>query len=166
MATRRFALARRIWQRGAMKQQGVNRVVMAVQDIDVGRAFYEELLDCTFHPANEEDAAAFGVKVLMSWDGGIELVAPIEGAGSHVEQILAAKGEGLIGVVWAVPDADKAKEAAERLGVPAVFTLSYDQDQIDANLQGRFTTYHQHFLMPSGPLGDAQVLVGDFETPD
>ena len=149
-----------------MKQQGVNRVVMAVRDLEAGRAFYEELLDCTFHPANDEEAAAFGVRVLMSWDGGIELVAPIEGADSHVSTILDEKGEGLIGVVWAVPDADKAKAAAERLGVPSVFTLTYDQDQIDANLQGRFTTYHQHFLLPAGPLGDAQVLVGEFETPD
>ncbi|MEM9201093.1 MAG: VOC family protein [Actinomycetota bacterium] len=149
-----------------MKQQGVNRVVMAVRDIDAGRAFYEELLGCTFHPANDEDAAAFGVRVLMSWDGGIELVAPIEGAGSHVEKILDEKGEGLIGVVWAVPDADASRAAAERLGVPSVFTLTYDQAQIDANLQGRFTTYHQHFLLPSGPLGDAQVLVGEFETAD
>ena len=149
-----------------MKQQGVNRVVMAVRDIEAGRAFYEELLGCTFHPANDEEAEAFGVKVLMSWDGGIELVAPIEGAGSHIDTILEQKGEGLIGVVWAVPDADKAKAAAERLGVPSFFTLSYDQDQIGANLQGRFTKYYQHFLMPSGPLGDAQVLVGEFETPD
>ena len=83
-----------------------------------------------------------------------------------VDAILDAKGEGLIGVVWAVADADRAKEAAERLGVPSFFTLDYDQDQIDANLQGRFTKYYQHFLMPSGPLGDAQVLVGEFETPD
>ena len=149
-----------------MKQQGVNRVVMAVRNLEAGRAFYEELLDCTFHSANDEEASAFGVQVLMSWDGGIELVAPIEGAGSHVDAILDAKGEGLIGVVWAVADADRAKEAAERLGVPSFFTLDYDQDQIDANLQGRFTKYYQHFLTPSGPLGDAQVLVGEFETPD
>ena len=134
-----------------MKQQGVNRVVMAVRDLEAGRAFYEELLDCTFHSANDEEASAFGVQVLMSWDGGIELVAPIEGAGSHVDAILDAKGEGLIGVVWAVADADRAKEAAERLGVPSFFTLDYDQDQIDANLQGRFTKYYQHFLTPSGP---------------
>ena len=106
-----------------MKQQGVNRVVMAVRDLEAGRAFYEELLGCTFHSANDEEASAFGVRVLMSWDGGIELVAPLEGAGSHVDAILDTKGEGLIGVVWAVADADRAKEAAERLGVPSFFTL-------------------------------------------
>ena len=44
-----------------MKQQGVNRVVMAVRDLEAGRAFYEELLGCTFHSANDEEASAFGV---------------------------------------------------------------------------------------------------------
>lgn len=148
------------------RQQGVNRVVMAVRDLDAGRAFYEELLGCTFHPADDDEAAAFGVRILMSWDGGVELVAPIEGRDSHIETILDTKGEGLIGVVWAVPDADASKVAAERLGVPSFFTLDYDQAQIDAKLQGRFTRYYEHFLVSSGPLGDAQVLVGEFDEPD
>ena len=148
------------------RQQGVNRVVMAVRDLEAGRRFYEQLLGCTFHPADDEEAAAFGVRILMSWDGGIELVAPIEGRDSHIETILETKGEGLIGVVWAVLDADASRASAEELGVPAFFTLDYDQEQIDAKLQGRFTRYYEHFLTPSGPLGDAQVLVGEFDDPD
>ena len=89
------------------------------------------------------------MRALMSWDGGIELVAPIEGAGSHVDAILDAKGEGLIGVV-AVADADRAKEAAERLGVPSFFTLDYDQDQIDANLQVGSRSTTSTSLCPRG----------------
>ena len=114
-----------------MKQQGVNRVVMAVRDLEAGRAFYEELLGCTFQSANDEEASAFGVRVLMSWDGGIELVAPLEGAGSHVDAILDTKGEGLIGVVWAVADADRpadpdADADADR-PVPAAHTRAHVQ---------------------------------------
>ena len=152
--------------KGSTRQQGVNRVVMAVRDLEAGRAFYEQLLGCTFHSADDEEAAAFGVRILMSWDGGIELVAPIEGRDSHIETILETKGEGLIGVVWAVLDADASKAAAEELGVPSFFTLDYDQAQIDTKLQGRFTRYYEHFLMPSGPLGEAQVLVGEFDEPE
>ena len=92
-----------------------------------------------------------------------ELVAPIPGAGSHVEKILEERGEGLIGVVWAVGDADQARDAAAELGVPAFFTLDYSAAEIDAKLQGRFTRYYEHFLAPDGPLGDAQVLVGEFD---
>ena len=131
------------------------------------------LCDAASQAAGEGDAEAGPTK------GGWKLAPVPDDAGKTplhwaaykgnpqvVTLILDAKGEGLIGVVWAVADADRVKEAAERLGVPSFFTLDYDQDQIDANLQGRFTKYYQHFLMPSGPLGDAQVLVGEFETPD
>ncbi len=150
-----------------MRQRGVNRVVMAVRDLDEGRAFYEKLLGCTFHHANDEEAATFGVKVLFSWDGGVELIAPIPGADSYIEKILDEKGEGMVGVVWAVPDADASKAAADELGVVAFHTLDYSQDDIDQHLQGRFTRYYEHFLSGAGTsLGTGSVLVGEFDTPD
>jgi methylmalonyl-CoA/ethylmalonyl-CoA epimerase len=148
------------------RQRGVNRVVMAVRDIEAGRAFYERLLGCTFHHGNDEEAAQFGVRMLFSWDGGVELVAPIEGADSYIEAIIEEKGEGLIGVVWAVADADASKAAAQELGVGSFFTLDYSQEQIDENLQGRFRRYYEHFLSGGGsPLGTASVLVGEFDLP-
>lgn len=148
------------------RQRGVNRVVMAVHDLEAGRAFYERLLGCTFHHGNDEEAASFGVEMLFSWDGGIELVAPIAGMDSYVESILAQRGEGIIGVVWAVADADAAKAASAELGVTTFHTLDYSQDEIDANLQGRFRRYYEHFMAgPTTPLGNASVLVGEFDIP-
>ena len=91
---------------------------MAVRDIEAGREFYEKLLGCEFHPGNDEEAAAFGVKMLFSFDAGIELVAPIEGKGSHIEKILDERGEGIVGVVWAVADADASKSAGENWVCP------------------------------------------------
>ncbi len=150
-----------------MRQRGVNRVVMAVRDLDEGRAFYEKLLDCTFDHANDEEAAKFGVKILFSWDAGIELVAPIPGTDSYIEKILDDRGEGMVGVVWAVADADASKAAAAELGVGSFFTLDYSQDQIDRDLQGRFTRYYEHFLSGADtPLGSASVLVGEFDFAD
>jgi methylmalonyl-CoA/ethylmalonyl-CoA epimerase len=149
-----------------IRQRGVNRVVMAVRDLDAGRIFYERLLGCTFHHGDDEEAARFGVRVLFSWDGGVELVAPIEGADSHIETIIAEKGEGLIGVVWAVADADASKAAAEEQGAGSFFTLDYSQEEIDDHLQGRFRRYYEHFLAGAdSPLGSASVLVGEFDVP-
>ena len=146
------------------RQQGVNRVVMAVRDLDEGRTFYEDVLGCTFHPVDDAEAARFGVRTVFSWDGGIELVAQIPGADSHVEKLLDERGEGLIGVVWAVADADRARDVAAQHGVATFFTLDYDQEQIDDKLQGRFTRYYQHFLAPGGPLGSTPtVLVGEYD---
>ena len=149
------------------RQRGVNRVVMAVRDLDAGRDFYEKLLGCTFHPGNDEEAASFGVRMAFSWDAGIELVAPIAGRGSFVESILEERGEGLIGVVWAVADADASKEAGAGLGVSTFHTLDYSQEQIDRDLQGRFRRYYEHFMAgPKTPLGNASVLVGEFDLPE
>ncbi len=150
-----------------MRQRGVNRVVIAVRDIEAGEAFFRELLDCTFHSANDEEAAAFGVRLRFSWDAGIELVAPIPGTDSHVEKIIDERGEGLIGVVWAVDDADAAKAAGAGLGVSTFHTLDYSSEEIDDHLQGRFGRYYQHFMSgPGTPLGDATVLVGEYDLPD
>jgi len=102
---------------GRGRQRGVQRVVMAVRDLDAGKAFYSKLLDCEFLAADPADTEAFGVAVAISFDGGIELVAPVPGADSYVESILDARGEGLIGVVWAVADADACRDAAAELGV-------------------------------------------------
>lgn len=149
------------------RQRGVNRVVMAVHDLDAGRAFYEKLLGCTFHPGNDEEAASFGVRMAFSWDAGIELVAPIPGKDSYVEGILAERGEGIIGVVWAVADADASRDAGAELGVTTFHTLDYSQEQIDRDLQGRFRRYYEHFMAgPKTPLGNASVLVGEFDLPD
>jgi catechol 2,3-dioxygenase-like lactoylglutathione lyase family enzyme len=149
------------------RQRGVNRVVMAVRDLDAGREFYEKLLGCTFHHGNDEEAASFGVRMIFSWDAGIELVAPIEGQGSYIESILDERGEGIIGVVWAVADADASKAAGAELGVSTFHTLDYSQEQIDSDLQGRFRRYYEHFMAgPKTPLGTASVLVGEFDLPE
>ncbi len=147
------------------RQRGVNRIVMAVEDLDAGRMFYEKMLGATFHPANEAEAETFGVRILMSWDAGIELVAPIEGRDSHIRTWLDAHGEGFAGVVFAVEDADSCRDAAADLGLTCFHTLDYSRDEIDSNLQGRFTRYYEHFLLPGGPMGRGTFLVGEFDSP-
>src|SRR5574340_1402396 len=118
-----------------MRARGVNRVTMVVRNLEQGVAFYSKLLGATFHSMNEEDAEKFGIRVMASWDAGIELVSPIPGRESAASQFLKKHGEGLMGVVFAVDDVDAAKAAAEELGVPATYTLEYDKQTIDKYLQ-------------------------------
>ncbi len=148
-----------------MKQRGVNRVTMAVWDLEKGKHFYEKLLGATFHPANDEDAAKFGVAVAMAWDAGVELVAPLGDAPSHVRQHLETHGEGLMGAVFAVADVDAARDAAKQAGVRIVADLDYDQPTIDRWLQGRFTKYKEYFLAGDGPLSSG-LLIGEFVDAD
>lgn len=148
-----------------MKQRGINRVTMAVWDLEKGKAFYEKLLGATFFPAHDEEAASFGVQVAMAWDAGIELVAPLGDKPSFVRTKLEESGEGLMGVVFAVEDVDASRDAAVELGVKIFHTLDYDQETIDRFLQGRFNKYKEYFLAAGGPLSGG-CLIGEFIEPD
>lgn len=141
-----------------MKPLGVNRVTIAVKDLERGKELYSKLLGATFHPANQEDAAAMGVEVAMSWDAGIELVAPLPGRDSFVKQIIEQRGEGLIGVVFNVDDVDEAMKTASELGIRAWHSLDYSQEEIDRHLQGRFRKYKEYMLDPSATCGVGPVI--------
>ena len=141
-----------------MKPLGVNRVTVAVKDLEKGKELYSELLGATFHPANDEEAAALGVRVAMSWDAGIELVSPIPDRDSFVKQIIDTRGEGVLGVVFCVDDVDQAREVAEKRGIAIWHTVDYSQEQIDKHLQGRFKKYKEYMLSPEGTFGAGPVI--------
>ncbi|MFO8101035.1 MAG: VOC family protein [Dehalococcoidia bacterium] len=141
-----------------MKPMGVNRVTIAVEDLQKGIEVFSMLLGATFHSANEEDAARFGIEVAMSWDAGIELVAPLPDRDSHVKQFLKDRGEGLMGVIFAVDDVEEAKEAALSLGAQIWHSLDYTRQEIDEHLQGRFKKYKEYMLSPQGTCGVAPVI--------
>lgn len=143
-------------------ERGINRIVVAVWDFEAGKRFFEELLGAEFAPENDDgEAASFGVRVAMAWDAGVELVSPLPDVDSPIRAELEANGEGLKGVVFAVPDADASKDAADRLGLPTYYSLDYDQATIDRKCQGRYATFKEHFLTVRAPLSGT-VLVGEF----
>ena len=146
----------------AVKQLGINRVVVAVWDFDAGKAFYEKLLGATFAPENDDgEAAAFGVRVAMAWDAGVELVSPLPGVDSPIRADLEATGEGLKGVVFAVEDADASMAAARELGMGEYYFLDYTSEQIDRKCQGRFDRYKEYFVAARAPMSGT-VLLGEF----
>jgi hypothetical protein len=60
-----------------------------------------------------------GLRVYLSWEGGLEIVAPLDvdtPIANSLRDHLTKKGEGLFGVVFGVPDIDAARARAERLG--------------------------------------------------
>lgn len=144
-----------------MAQRGINRVTMAVWDLEKGKEFYGKLLGATFHPVKEDDAEKFGIACAIAWDAGVELVAPLPDRPSHIRTHLEQKGEGLVGAVFAVEDVDASRDAAVELGVRIVGDLDYEQATLDKWLQGRFTKYKEYFLAGDGPLSGG-LLIGEF----
>lgn len=65
------------------------------------------------------DRPDVGLRTYLSWEGGIEIVAPLDvdtPLAHHLRDQLAKKGEGLWAVAFGVPDIMAAKARAERLG--------------------------------------------------
>jgi 4-hydroxyphenylpyruvate dioxygenase-like putative hemolysin len=64
-----------------------------------------------------------GLHLLMSWDAGVEIVAPSEEPGpitEALEAFLAAKGEGVFSTVYEVADLDVAVHRATARGAKVV----------------------------------------------
>ena len=145
-----------------MKQKGINRIVIGVWDFEKGKDYFERLLGAEFAPENTDgEAAAFGVRVAMAWESGIELISPIPGIESHVRDEMEKNGEGIKGIVFAVDDAEEAISQGKELGLLPYYDLDYDQEQINTKCQGRFSQYKEYFIAASDPLNTI-VLLGEF----
>jgi len=145
-----------------MKPQGVNRVVMAVEDLDKAVTVYSGLLNTSFIDASE-GGEPFGLKVAISFDAGIELCAPMPGRDSFIKQFIDKHGEGITGVVFVVDDVDEAHDKAKEMGIGVLAMIAdYDQAYIDAHLEGRYRKYKEYMLNPAGTFG-AGVIIGQIE---
>ena len=145
-----------------MKQKGINRIVIGVWDFEKGKDYFERLLGAEFAPENTDgEAAAFGVRVAMAWESGIELISPIPGIESQVRDEMEKNGEGIKGIVFAVDDAEEAISQGKELGLLPYYDLDYDQEQINTKCQGRFSQYKEYFIAASDPLNTI-VLLGEF----
>ena len=133
-----------------MGLKGVNRIMIAVHDLERGKKLYEELLGATFMDAHWT-GEPFGIHVAIAWDAGIELCAPMPGreTDSAVSAFLAARGEGIMSVFFGVSDGEAALERSAAAGYTCSHALDYTQAEIDEYLGGLFKRY-QEFNIDSG----------------
>lgn len=97
-----------------MRTEGINRIVVAVEDIQKARKRFAELLGIEFWHSNV--AHKFGLRAMVSWDGGLELVSPIDPQ-SSAARFLKKKGEGILSVAFNVKDIEEASIMAQEKGI-------------------------------------------------
>ena len=149
-----------------MGLRGVNRVMIAVHDIEKAKRQYSDLLGATFRDA-DWTGQPFGINVSIAWDAGIELCAPMPGreGDSAVSQFLAQRGEGVMNVFFGVDDGDAANERALAHGYGCVNALDYTQEEIDLHLDGLFARYQEFTLASNARCGFAVTLARIDEKP-
>ncbi|WP_380875927.1 hypothetical protein ACFB49_06590 [Sphingomonas sp. DBB INV C78] len=130
-----------------MGVKGVNRIMIAVRDLESAKQRYHDLLGATFVDAHWT-GEPFGISVSIAWDAGIELCAPLAGReeDSAVSAFLATHGEGLMNVFFNVGDGVAAMERAAREGHRSLHSLDYTQAEIDQHLGGLFGRYQEFTL--------------------
>lgn len=143
-----------------MGLRGVDRIVVAVRNLEQAKQKYSDLLGATFMEA-DWTGESFGINVAIAWDAGIELCAPMAGReeDSAVSPFLAHRGEGILTVCFGVDDASKAYERASSQGHDCINSLDYTQEEIDQHLDGLFSRYHEFFLDTHASCGYGVALV-------
>jgi methylmalonyl-CoA/ethylmalonyl-CoA epimerase len=96
------------------------------------------------------DLDELGVRVLLDWGRGIELISPNPGSdaavAASVTKFLAEHGEGIYSVVVQVPEASGAEDIAKRYGSIARFRQSFEGEgnyleEIDLSVMGLPLTF-------------------------
>jgi catechol 2,3-dioxygenase-like lactoylglutathione lyase family enzyme len=146
-----------------MAVKGVNRIILAVHDLEASKAFYRKLLGAEFHEANWT-GEAFGIQVAISWNAGIELCAPMPGreADCFLAPMLKSRGEGILNVVFDFDDVDEPYARAKAMSIATVNAVDYTQSEIDAHLDGIFSRYKEYFLGTRDQCGFA-ITLGEFK---
>lgn len=147
-----------------MNLKGINRIIVAVRDIDKSKRYYAQLLGADFNDANWT-GESYGINVAISWNAGIELCSPMKGRedDSAVSQFLKTNGEGILNVVFNYHDAAQALSNAKSMGVQSPHSLDYTQEEIDAHLNALFSKYEEHVLSTSGDCGFSITVAQIFE---
>ena len=125
----------------------VHHVVFAVPPEQLHEAvqFFSEL-GFRFQDIEVEDV---GLRVLLDWDGGLELVTPLspgaDGA-DGVTQFLQRNGPGVYSVVIRVGDAPGAEQVAKRYGAQTRFHQhrggeGFELDEVELSVLGLPLTF-------------------------
>jgi 4-hydroxyphenylpyruvate dioxygenase-like putative hemolysin len=129
------------------RANSVHHVVFAVpqEQLSDTAQFFSEL-GFRFQTIELEDV---GLRVLLDWDGGLELVTPLSSAADGdnvVANFLQHNGAGVYSVVIRVGDAPAAEQVAQRYGAQTRFHQhrggdGYELDEIEISVLGLPLTF-------------------------
>ena len=118
----------------ADRMTGVHHVVWCVkpENLDRVRAFWERVIEISLE---ELDLPELGLRVLISWKGGIEIMTPAYASGTMAEaarQFLAERGEGVYSVVYGVRGIEGVIASFAESGGQLLFRETIPPDAVEA----------------------------------
>ena len=112
---------------------GVHHVVWCIRPENLARvrAFWEQTIGIALE---ELDLPELGLRVLISWKGGVEIMSPAYPNGIMADaarQFLAARGEGVYTVVYGVRGIESVISAFTARGGSLLFRETVSPDAVD-----------------------------------
>lgn len=112
---------------------GVHHVVWCVRPESLARVreFWERVIGIALE---ELDLPELGLRVLISWKGGVEIMSPAYATGLMADaarQFLADRGEGVYGVVYGIRGIESVVSAFGARGGQLLFRETITPDQVD-----------------------------------
>jgi hypothetical protein len=103
----------------------LDRLVIAVGDMEAAIELYATLFGGTFRRSSEAADQSLGVRVAVNMDVGIEILSPIEGAenlvAERLRRFLTEKGDGIFGAGMRIDSTQEAIDRAQRVGIKPLF---------------------------------------------
>ena len=117
----------------AGKTSSVHHVVWCVrpESLERVRAFWQQQVGIALHDLDLPD---LGIHVLISWEGGVEVISPVHATGAlvaPVREFLATQGEGVYCVVFDVASLDDVVARLSAAGVRKIFEETITPDEVE-----------------------------------
>jgi predicted enzyme related to lactoylglutathione lyase len=114
--------------------RGLHHVAWCVwpENMDKARAYWEDAIG--LDRMEDLDLTDLGIRVLVSWEGGVEIMCPTNEEGSMavaVRRFLAERGEGVYSVVYNVTDIDATRAKIVAGGGQLVFEELIPAEAVD-----------------------------------
>lgn len=130
--------------------RGVHHVVWCVwpESWPAVRAFWEKVIGV---PLDELDLPDLGLKVLVSWHGGVEVMTPAYETGTMSDaarRFLVERGEGVYAVVYDVRNIEEVVSSFTAHGGRLLFRKPISADEVDERKLSdgeRFSILHAGF---------------------
>ncbi len=109
-----------------MEIKRIQRVVIAVRNLEESAKRYADLLGITFLDLGVQEG--HGVRAMVSKDWLVELISPV-GPRCVAAHFLEKHGEGVMGVAFQVPNIDEARLHVENKGFKVLSELDFGENE-------------------------------------
>jgi methylmalonyl-CoA/ethylmalonyl-CoA epimerase len=131
----------------SVKVSRVDRISIAVRDLDAARAFFERHFEARFGPVEDVRVDGYRYQPFTIAGFTLELLAPYE-PGSPIARFLDRRGEGVYQVSFMVDDVDAAAAELRGSGVTVLGPRTYPDDVV---LEG--CRWKEAFVHPKDAFG-------------